>query len=140
VKLHALLCGQIFGAFEDLACAFVGEAHFSLFLVGHGQDTEGKDFIDFRAVEEITRTFGRDLGVVVENDGRGQQRVAVAFLADQDGPEALVPAGLDDRPKCGGRIQKRDEFSLGALENRVRGDKRTEKGAVAIETSCASKR
>ena len=62
---------QRLGAFEDLAAAVVGAAHFTLLVFGQSQDAQRQNFVDLGAVEKISRAFGRDLRVVVKNDRRG---------------------------------------------------------------------
>ena len=94
VQAHQLLRRERLGALEDLARARVGRAHLGLLLVGQAEDVEDEHLVDLAAVEEVARALGRDPRVVLEDDRRGQQRVALARLADQHRPRARVLARL----------------------------------------------
>ncbi len=71
MKLLKMFRRQHFGSFENPAGTLVAVPHFLLLGVGHGQDSQRQDLIDFGAVEKVAGTFGRNLRIVVEDDRRG---------------------------------------------------------------------
>src|SRR5262245_13046460 len=70
MHFQKLFGGQHFAAIENLACPFVAFAHLPFLIVGQREDAERQDFVDLRSVEEVARTFRRDLRIVIENDRR----------------------------------------------------------------------
>ena len=101
--------GQRLGALEDLARARVGVAHLGLLLVGQAEDVEHEHLVDLAAVEQVAGALGRDPRVVLEDDRRGEHRVALAGLADEHRPRALVAARAAASRSARGRIGQRDE-------------------------------
>ena len=83
-----------------------------------------EQLVDLAAVEEVARALGRDPRVVVEDDRRGQQRVARARVADEHRPGAHVLARARAR---------RAQLPGGSVE-------RDERAAVARAAPCASSR
>ena len=97
----------------------VGGGHFLLFGIGHRQDAQGQDLVDLGAVEQIARAFRGDLRVVVENDRRGQHRVAVPLAADQHRPGPLIDAGGRGLAQLRGRVDQRQKRAIAHAEDRV---------------------
>ena len=89
-----LLLGEALRALEDLARPRVGVPHLGLLRVREGEDVQHEQLVDLAAVEQVARALGGDARMVLEDDRRGENGVAVPGLADQDGPAALVAAGL----------------------------------------------
>src|ERR1700761_9200858 len=71
-------------------------AHLPLFLIRHGQNTQGENFVDLRSIKELAGAFLGDLRKVVQNDRRGEHGdwLAFLFLADENRPSANVRAGF----------------------------------------------
>ena len=76
--------------FQNPPRPIVAVPHLKLFCLGHRQDSQRQNFIDFGAVEKVPCTFRRDLRVVVENDGAAQNRVRFPLLSYQNGPQTGV--------------------------------------------------
>lgn len=92
MHLHQLLLRHQFGPLQDLAGSIVEAAHLTLLFVGEGHDAEHEDLVDLGSVAQIARAFGRDLRIVVKNNRRHKQRVALPRLADQHRPNPDVVA------------------------------------------------
>ena len=87
-----LRLGQGPGPLQQRTGMLVHRCHFPLLLFGQGQDAQCKQFVDLRAVEEAARALGGDPGIVVEDDGGGEQSIGLPWLADQYRPGADVIA------------------------------------------------
>ena len=85
--------------------------HLALFLVGQRQDAQRQDLVDLGAVEQVARTLGRDLRVVVQDDGRRQHGVAGAVLAREHRPHAHVLAAGRQLRVGLGRIEQGHELA-----------------------------
>jgi hypothetical protein len=57
------------GPLEQRERARVGRRHFTLLRIRHGENAQRQDFVDFRAVKEVARTFRRDFRVIIKDDG-----------------------------------------------------------------------
>ena len=119
-----MLHGQVFGSFEHFAGAFVGITHLALLVIGHGHDAQGKNFVDLRPVEQVARTFRRNLRVIVKNDGRGKHGVALAFGSDQNRPGSDILAARGELLQILGRLKQRYELAIGHPQQDVSGDQR----------------
>src|ERR1700730_7212848 len=95
MELHELLWWHAFCACEDLAGTLVRFPHLSLFFLGHRQDSEREDFVDFGPVKQTAGAFRSDLRVVVENDGRRKDGVPVSFFAYQYRPGTDIATLFD---------------------------------------------
>lgn len=90
--------GQVANAFKRILGNLMHEgerqiaARFALFVVGEGLEAE--DFVDWAGGEEAAGAGGVDPGIIVEDDGRGEEGVAfvAGLVADEDGPGAEVAA------------------------------------------------
>src|SRR5208283_37926 len=70
VQSHEVFSLQCFCALEKLARTRIGLANFLFLPIGHGQNAERKNLVNLRPVEQIAWALRRDLGIVVQNDGR----------------------------------------------------------------------
>src|SRR6202050_3943966 len=125
VQFHQLLLRQSFGTFQNFARAIVGLAHFALFIVGQGHDTQRQYFVDFGAIEQIARAFGGDLGIVVENNRRREHGVALALVAYEHRPSTDVLTQLSEFAIGIGRINQGNKFSGASFQDGVCGNQRS---------------
>ncbi len=110
---------QRFGPDEQHAGAFVDSSRLAFFLVGHGKDAQGQEFIDLGRVEQIARAFGCHLGVIIENDRRRQDGAGRSFLPRKNRPRSLIFAcrrGILQRLR---RIHQRDESAVTDSQDHV---------------------
>ncbi len=127
-----MLRRQHLRSFKNQASAIVAIPDLKLLRVRHRQNSEREDFIYFGPVKQIAGAFGRDLRIVVQDDGRGQDQIPLSFLSRQDGPRSGIAAR-----RCGGfqrfrRVQQRNEFTSRHFENAVNGNHRMQQHFVAI--------
>ena len=89
VQAHELLRRERLGALEDLPRARIGRRASRAFSSSvSARMFSTSSLVDLAAVEQVARALGRDPRMVLEDDRRGQQRVALARLADQHRPAA----------------------------------------------------
>ena len=65
---HDVIARQRLGAIQERASARVGSSHLRLLLIGEREDAQAQDLVDLGGVEQVARRFGRDLGMVLEDD------------------------------------------------------------------------
>ena len=109
--------------------------HGAFLLVGQSQDAQGQHLIDFRAVEEVARTFRRHLRVIVEDDRRGEQRIRLPLLADEDRPGADIAAGVSRFAPTRGWIEQRNELAPLDAKERVRRSQGAQHRLLAVGVS-----
>src|SRR5208337_1211442 len=97
-------------------------------FVGQSHDAKGKNFVDLGSVEQVASALRSDLGIVVKNDGRRKQRVALSFRSDQHGIGANVLAAGRERAQLVGRIEQRNKLTGATLhtENGMGRDQRAQ--------------
>ena len=78
-----------------------------------------QQLVDLAAVEQVARALGRDLGVVRQDDRRRQHGVALARLADQHRPGAVVLAALGLGAQLVRRVGQRHELAALDLQDGV---------------------
>ena len=111
--------------------AFVGFAHLALLFVGQRHDAQGKDLVDLGSVEQIAGALRGNLRIVVQNDGRCQHGVTLAWVAHQHRPHADVLALRSQFLQLRRRLQQRDEFSAFDTQHQVRGNQRLHQCVIA---------
>jgi hypothetical protein len=94
VEAREPLGRQLFRTGQQRTDAFVAAGHLPLLPLRQRLEAQDQDLVDLGAVEEVTRALGGDARVVVEDDRRAQQEVALAGLAHQDRPQPLAAAAL----------------------------------------------
>ena len=98
VQAHQLVLGVAPRCARGSRARGVRGAHLGLLLVGQAEDVQHEQLVDLAAVEEVAGALGGDPRMVLEDDRRGQQRVALA-LARRRAPARC--------PRCAGRPRRR---------------------------------
>src|SRR5581483_6659487 len=111
VYLQELLFGQIAGALPDIARPWIGAAHLLLFFLREREHAQGKHFVNFGGIKKVAGALRRDLRIVVQNDGRNQDRVASAGFTGQYREYTRVAAGGNAFLKFFGRFKQRNQLS-----------------------------
>ena len=101
------------------ASALIRLAHLALLIVGQSQDAQRENFVDLGAVKKIASAFLRDFGIVIKNDGRRKQRIALPFFSDQDWPGPDVLAGRSQLGERFWRCEQRNELAILHAQNCV---------------------
>ena len=94
------------GALQHQPGAIIGLAHLELFVVGERHDSQGEYFVNLGPVKKVAGTLRRDLRIVVKNDRGREQRIALAFFADQDRKRSDVFA---TRHQAGKRLRRSEQ-------------------------------
>jgi len=89
--------------------------------------------VDLGSVEQVARALRRDLGVIRQDDRRGEKQVRLAVLADEDGPRVAIDARLGGVAGSGRRVGHRHEPSTRNGNKRVAAQQRAAKCLVATE-------
>ena len=121
---------------EQFGRTRVDRGHLALLLVGQRHDPEREHLVDLGAVEETARALGCNLGIVVEDDRRGEHRVVLSLLTDQDWPGADVAASRGGLAPAIGRIHEREERAVSNAEDGVGRDERAKQGLVPGRAAC----
>jgi hypothetical protein len=129
VQLAQGLGRHVVAPVDDGGRPGVGAAGFGLLLVGQGHDPQGEDLVDLQGVVEVTGALGGHLGVVVEDDRRGQHHVVIPD-EDRVGPVAVT--GVRRPGGVAGRIEQGHESAVVDGQHRVHGDQAVPHGVVAV--------
>src|SRR5271156_6199523 len=133
VQFLELLIRHGFRALQNFARAVIRTAHFLLFFVCHGQNTQRQNFVDLRAVEEIAGAFRSNLRVIVENDRRREHGVALAVFSNKNRPGSDVLAGCGKFAALFRRIDQRYKFAAACFQNGVGGNQCSRKNGVTAD-------
>ncbi len=106
-------------AVDDGGRARVGPACLRLLLVGQRHHAQRQDLVDLGGVVQVAGALLGHLGVVVEDDRRGQHD---RLVTDEDGVGAVTPAVLGCLGRVVRRVEERDERRAVGDEHRVHGD------------------
>ena len=67
-SFHVGRCQRL-GPLEQGAGAWVDRSHLALLVVRHCENSQGENLVDFGRVEQIARTLGSHLWMIVKDDG-----------------------------------------------------------------------
>src|SRR5215210_8561816 len=110
VQSHEFLRRERLTPLQYLPPPRVGGAHLLFLLVREVEDVQDEHLVDLGPVEQVAGALGRDLGVVVENYRRREQRAPVPLFPDEHRPRLQVFAPLCSLPKLLRRVDQRDEL------------------------------
>src|SRR5918998_4390023 len=119
VQLHKLLRRKRLAPLQDLPPPRVGGAHLFFLLVREVENVKNEHLVDLGPVEQVARALGGDLGVVIEDDRGGEQRVPFPFLSDQHRQRLQVLARFRGLPQLLRRVDQRDKVSSLPLQGRM---------------------
>ena len=134
MHFQEMLFGERFGAFENSPGLLVHVAHLALLLVRHAHDAQGENFVDLGGVEKIARTFGGDLGIIIENDRRRDHGIlfALFLFPHEDRPCSDIlasrRAGRDGRR----RIDEGKKLAALHLQNGMGRSKRSHEHGILV--------
>src|SRR5580700_9922743 len=98
----------------------VSTPHFMFLVFRQSKNAQCKNLVNFGCIEEVSWALGSNLGVVIQNDRRRQDRFAPALFAGQYRPSADIAARGNKFLQRGRRIEKRNEFATFDCEDGVR--------------------
>src|SRR3984957_11698066 len=112
VQLHELFNRHGLRALQHLSGALVRLAHLALLIIGQRHDPQRENFVNLGSVKQISCAFGRNQGIVVENDRRGEHGVALSFLSNKNRPGSHVRTTRGQLAHLLRRREQRDKPSI----------------------------